>query len=67
MFEDDYLKKSSAFINEMIINSLKDKIIYIYIYTIISDYYYYHHKEFVFIGIYGEEDMKEKDNEKKDL
>lgn len=49
ILEDDFLNKSSIFINELIINTLKDKIINFYNITVVRDYFYFHRKELVFV------------------
>ena len=63
MLEDDYLKKSSICINKLIIDSLKDKIIYNYNYRVIKDYYYDHQSEFVFLESNAEEKTNENSEE----
>ena len=60
MLEDDYLKKSSICINKLIIDSLKDKIIYNYNYRVIKDYYVGHLNEFVFLVNNIDENTNEK-------
>lgn len=60
MLDDDYLKKSSICINKLIIESLKDEIIYNYNKIVIKDYYFQHKNEFVFLENNTEENTKEK-------
>ena len=64
MLEDDYLKKSSICINKLIIELLKDKIIYNYNYRVIKDYYVGHLNDFVFLENNIEENTNEKSEEK---
>ena len=63
MLEDDYLKKSSICINKLIIESLKDKIIYNYNYRVINDYYSNHKNDIVFLENNTEENTNEKSKE----
>ena len=64
MLEDDYLKKSSICINKLIIELLKDKIIYNYNYRVIKDYYVGHLNDFVFLENNIEENTNEKSEKK---